>query len=65
VAYPSLTNTATLIGRVSRDPQLRAVTTSAGERPVLNLGLAVRRPIRSTAEDTPTVDFFSVTVWGA
>jgi single-stranded DNA-binding protein len=53
----------TLIGRVSRDPQLRTVTTSAGERRVLNLGLAVRKPDRPESPDAPTGDFFNITVW--
>ncbi|HEY3760063.1 MAG TPA: hypothetical protein VGL37_09890 [Solirubrobacteraceae bacterium] len=48
MAYPTPTNTTTLIGRLSRDPQLRTVTTSTGERPLLNLGLAVRKPSRSS-----------------
>ena len=62
--FPSPTNSATLIGRVTRDPQLRAVSTSAGKRPVLTLGLAIRRPVTPESEDAPTADFFDVTVWG-
>jgi single-strand DNA-binding protein len=65
MAYPTPTNTATLIGRLSRDPQLRTVTTSTGVRPLLNLGLAVRKPSRSSDQDGPTADFFNITVWGA
>ncbi|HEX4484385.1 MAG TPA: hypothetical protein VH081_11445 [Solirubrobacteraceae bacterium] len=37
------TNNATLIGKLTRDPQLRRVTTRSGEQSVLTLGLAVRR----------------------
>ena len=44
--YPSPTNSATLIGKLTRDPELRTVSTSAGNRSVLTLGLAVRRPVR-------------------
>ena len=63
MAYSSPSNCATLIGRLTRDPELRTVSTSAGARSVLTLGLAVRKPIKAD-EDTPTADFFDVTVWG-
>ena len=63
--FPSPTNSATLIGKLTRDPELRTVTTSAGERSVLTLGIAVRKPIKTEQEDAPTADFFDVTVWGA
>jgi single-strand DNA-binding protein len=63
MAYPSPTNSATLIGKLTRDPELRNVSTSAGARSVLTLGLAVRKPIKLD-EDGPTADFFDVTVWG-
>jgi single-strand DNA-binding protein len=62
--FTSPTNSATLIGRLTRDPELRTVSTSAGDRSVLTLGLAVRRPIASESEDAATADFFDVTVWG-
>jgi single-strand DNA-binding protein len=63
MAYPSPTNSATLIGKLTRDPELRNVSTSAGARSVLTLGLAVRRPL--TPDDAaPSADFFDVTVWG-
>ena len=65
MAYPSPTNSATLIGKLTRDPELRTVSTSAGNRSVLTLGLAVRRPVKAEDDDTPTADFFDVTVWGA
>ena len=63
--FPSPTNSATLIGKLTRDPELRTVSTSAGERSVLTLGIAVRKPIKSEQDDAPTADFFDVTVWGA
>jgi single-strand DNA-binding protein len=62
MAYPSPTNTTTLIGKVSRDPELRTV---AGDKSVLTLGIAVRKPARPESDDAPTADFFNVTVWGA
>ncbi len=65
MAYSSPTNTAALIGKVTRDPELRTVSTSAGERSVLTLGLAVRKSIKPESDDAPTADFFDVTVWGA
>jgi len=52
------------IGKLTRDPELRTVTTSARERSVLTLGIAVRKPIKTDQDDTPTADFFDVTVWG-
>jgi single-strand DNA-binding protein len=64
MAFTSPTNSATLIGRLTRDPQLRTVSTAAGERCVLTLGLAVRRPVSSQDGDAATADFFDVTVWG-
>src|SRR5271167_1368985 len=62
--FPSPTNSATLIGKLTRDPELRTVSTSAGERSVLTLGIAVRKAIKPEHEDSPTADFFDVTVWG-
>jgi single-strand DNA-binding protein len=62
--YPSPTNSATLIGKLTRDPELRTVSTSAGKRSVLTVGIAVRKAVRPE-EDAPTADFFDVTVWGA
>jgi single-strand DNA-binding protein len=62
--FPSPTNSATLIGKLTRDPELRTVSTSAGERSVLTLGIAVRKPIKTEQDDAPTADFFDVTVWG-
>jgi single-strand DNA-binding protein len=65
MAYVSPTNSANLIGRLTRDPELRSVTTASGDKSVLTLGLAVRRALRSDDDDAPTADFFDVTVWGA
>jgi single-strand DNA-binding protein len=62
--FPSPTNSATLIGKLTRDPELRTVSTSAGDRSVLTLGIAVRKPIKTDQDDTPTADFVDVTVWG-
>ncbi len=62
--YPSSLNSTTLIGRLTRDPELRTASTSAGERSVLSLGLAVRKGVRGGNDDTATADFFDVTVWG-
>ena len=62
--FPSPTNSATLIGKLTRDPELRVVKTGAGERSVLTLGIAVRKPVKADQDDTPTADFFDVTVWG-
>ena len=58
-------NNLTLIGRVSRDPELRSVSTAGGERSVLTLGVAVNRSFRADGEDARSADFFNVTVWGA
>jgi|SRR6185312_2545634 len=62
MAYPSSISNVTLVGRVTRDPELRMV--GEGERPMLVLGLAVRKPGKPADPDSPTADFFSVTVWG-
>lgn len=62
MAFPTPTNSATLVGRVTRDPELRTASTSSGDAPVLTLGLAVRKTAKS--ESDPTADFFDVTVWG-
>jgi single-strand DNA-binding protein len=63
MAYSSPTNNTTLIGKVTRDPELRTVSTSAGDKSVLTLGLAVRKSIKPESDDAPTADFFDVTVW--
>ena len=43
--FPSPTNSATLIGKLTRDPELRTVSTSAGDRSVSD-----PRPRRSQAD---------------
>jgi single-strand DNA-binding protein len=63
MAYRSSTNSTTLIGRLTHHPELRTVSTSAGEKSMLTLGLAVRKQGKPD-EDSPTADFFDVTVWG-
>ena len=62
MAFPTPTNSATLVGRVTRDPELRTASTSSGDRPVLTLGLAVRKTAKSDSD--PAAYFFDVTVWG-
>ncbi len=62
--YSSSLNSAALIGRVTRQPEIRTVSGSAGERSVLTLGIAVRKPSRPTNNEMPTADFFDVAVWG-
>ena len=62
--FPSPTNSATLIGKLTRDPELRTVKTGAGDRSVLTLGIAVRKPVKPEQDDAPTADFFDVAVWG-
>jgi single-strand DNA-binding protein len=64
MTYPSSLNSTTLIGRLTRDPELRTASTSAGERSVLSLGIAVRKSVRGGNDDSSTADFFDVTVWG-
>jgi single-strand DNA-binding protein len=64
MTYSSSLNSTTLIGRITRDPELRTASTSAGERSVLSLGLAVRKSVRPGSDDASTADFFDVTVWG-
>jgi single-strand DNA-binding protein len=63
--YSSAINSATLTGRLTRDPALRTVSTAAGaSTSVLTLGLAVRRIPRQDREEEPSAAFFDVTVWG-
>ena len=64
MAYTSSLNSTTLIGRLTRDPELRTASGRTGERSVLTLGIAVRKASKPDKEDTPTADFFDVTVWG-
>ncbi len=53
-------NTIVLIGRLTRDPELRY--TSQGTA-VVNFGIAVDRGFKSTQADQQTVDFFNVVCW--
>ena len=48
--------------RSPRTQQGQQGTYAAGDRSVLTLGIAVRKPVKE--DDTPTADFFDVTVWG-
>ena len=64
MAYPSSLNCTTMIGRVTRDPELRSAPASGGERSVLTLGIAVRKASKPDNGDTSTADFFDLTVWG-
>jgi single-strand DNA-binding protein len=52
-------NKAILIGRLTRDPELR--TTGTG-RQVASFGIAVDRQFKS--DGGPDVDFFNVSAWG-
>lgn len=62
-------NNAVLIGRLTRDPELRYIPTSG--RAVTNFTLAVDRGLsrekrqEMEAKNQPTADFINVVVWGA
>ena len=53
-------NTVILIGRLTRDPELRY--TSQGTA-VTNFGIAVDKGYKSSDESQPTADFFNVVCW--
>ncbi len=53
-------NTVVLIGRLTRDPELRY--TSQGTA-VTNFGIAVDRGYKSTQGDQQTADFFNIVCW--
>ena len=53
-------NTIVLIGRLTRDPELRY--TSSGTA-VVNFGIAVDRGFKSNQPDGQTADFFNVVCW--
>ena len=53
-------NTIVLIGRLTRDPELRYTSTGTA---VVNFGIAVNRGFKSKVPDAPTADFFNVTCW--
>ena len=54
-------NTVTLIGNVTRDPDLRF---TQGGRAVASLGIAVSRRYQVNTEWTEETSFFNVTCWG-
>lgn len=54
-------NTVTLIGNLTRDPELRYTT---GGRGVATLGLAVNRRYQSNGEWQEQTSFFNVVCWG-
>src|SRR5688572_13806741 len=53
-------NTVTLVGNVTRDPELRYTT---GGRGVASFGLAVNRRYKKDGEDVEQVSFFNVVAW--
>jgi single-strand DNA-binding protein len=57
----SNSNSVTLIGNLTRDPELRYTTTG---RAVASFGLAVNRRYQVSGEWQEQVSFFNVTVWG-
>ena len=54
-------NTVTLVGNVTRDPELRYTT---GGRGVASFGLAVNRRYQSNGEWQEQTSFFDVVAWG-
>lgn len=54
-------NTVTLVGNVTRDPDLRF---TQGGRAVASLGIAVSRRYQVNNEWTEETSFFNVTCWG-
>lgn len=56
-----MSNHVTLVGNVTRDPELRYTT---GGRGVAGFGLAVNRKYKRNGEDVEEVSFFNVTCWG-
>jgi single-strand DNA-binding protein len=55
------TNSVTLIGNLTRDPELRFTT---GGRGVASFGLAVNRRYQQNGEWQEQVSFFNVVCWG-
>ena len=53
-------NRVVLIGRLTRDPELRQTT---GGKDVASFSIAVDKRIKPT-DGSPTADFFNVSVWG-
>lgn len=56
-----MSNTVTVTGNLTRDPELRFTT---GGRGVASFGLAVNRRYQQNGEWTEQVSFFNVTAWG-
>ena len=54
-------NTVTLVGNLTRDPELRFTT---GGRGVASFGLAVNRRYQSNGEWQEQTSFFNVVAWG-
>jgi single-strand DNA-binding protein len=54
-------NTVTLVGNVTRDPELRY---TSGGRGVASFGLAVNRRYQSNGEWVEQTSFFDVVAWG-
>ena len=54
-------NTVTLVGNVTRDPEIRFTT---GGRGVASFGLAVNRRYQSNGEWQEQTSFFNVVAWG-
>ena len=55
------TNSVTLIGNLTRDPELRFTT---GGRGVASFGLAVNRRYQQNGEWQEQTSFFNVVCWG-
>lgn len=53
-------NRIVLVGRLTRDPELRSTT---GGKDVVNFAIAVDKRIKPT-DGSPTADFFNITAWG-
>jgi single-strand DNA-binding protein len=54
-------NSVTLVGNLTRDPELRYTTTGRG---VASFGLAVNRRYQQNGEWQEQTSFFNVTAWG-
>lgn len=54
-------NRVVLVGRLTRDPELRTTTTGKN---VCSFGIAVTKKFKPQ-DGSPDADFFSVTAWGA
>lgn len=53
-------NRVVLVGRLTRDPELRQTTTG---RQVCNFGIAVQKQ-RKPQDGSPDADFFNIVAWG-